>query len=464
MMKNRILAVVLVGVVSLLSTQAGAAARAPLTVAPYFTNSMVLQQGRPVPVWGTATAGSTITLSFQNPLTMQSLQTRTASTGKWRGDFTTPLAVTNLPGTLTVSDGTTTVRFTDVVVGDVWVLSGQSNINVMLKDCTGGTQAISESGAYPNIRLYLVPQTGSLTEQWKPSNATHTPTWSGVGFFFARAFHNLLLEHQLSTIPIGLIQVAKNGTPIADWTTSGGSNNGRLYLAKIKPLQPFAIRGVIWYQGEDDGSKESTALKYKEMLPALIDNWRTDWGQGEFPFNFVQLALISGRPTWAILRDAQVSTLDVRTTNTAMACLIDVPTVPPSDIHPKDKEPVGERLALAAIAQSYPHLNVVAAGPIRNKSQSFISDKSIVVKFEHADGGLTLDDGAVPSPFLIAGASGIYYPATATFSTAPDTVIVSNPASVPQPRSVRYCWDSYPLCNLFNGLGLPASPFQMTLP
>jgi len=215
---------------------------------------MVLQQGRPVPVWGTATAGSTITLSFQNPLTTHSLQTRAASTGKWRGDFTTPLAATKLPGTLTVSDGTTTVRFTDVVVGDVWVLSGQSNINVMLKDCVGGTQAISESGAYPNIRLYLVPQTGSLTEQWKPSNTTNTLTWSGVGFFFARAFHNLLLDHQLNTIPVGLIQVAKNGTPIADWTTSGGSNNGRLYLAKIKPLQPFAIRGLIWYQGEDDGS------------------------------------------------------------------------------------------------------------------------------------------------------------------------------------------------------------------
>jgi len=222
---------------------------------------------------------------------------------------------------------------------------------------------------------------------------------------------------------------------------------------------------VVWYQGEDDGSRESTALKYKEMLPALIDNWRTDWGQGEFPFNFVQLALISGRPTWAILRDAQVSTLDVRPTNTAMARIIDVPTLPPSDIHPKDKEPVGERLALAAIGQSYPHLNIVAPGPIRNKSLSFVSDKSIVVKFDHADGGLMLDAGDAPSPFLIAGANGIYYPATATFSPDdPDAVIVSNPISVPEPHSVRYCWDSYPLCNLFNAFGLPASPFQTTLP
>jgi sialate O-acetylesterase len=107
--------------------------------------------------------------------------------------------------------------------------------------------------------------------------------------------------------------VAKNGTPIADWTTYGGGNNGKLYKAKIKPLQPFAIRGVLWYQGEDDGSQESSALKYYEMLPGLIANWRADWGQGEFPFDYVQLALIAGRPTWAILRDAQVATLDVTT-------------------------------------------------------------------------------------------------------------------------------------------------------
>ncbi|MBI3795456.1 MAG: hypothetical protein HY268_00595 [Deltaproteobacteria bacterium] len=450
-MKKHVWLLLMLSLVFLLARDTGQAraARASLTVAPYFTNSMVLQQGRAVPVWGTATAGSTITVSFQNPLTSQAMKTTPAASGKWMLSLNA-LAASSLPGTLTVNEGSTSLRFTDVVVGDVWVLSGQSNINVMLKDCDGGALAIQTSGDYSNIRLYLVPQTGPLTEKWKPSNSTNTPTWSGVGFFFARAFHNLLLDHQLSTIPLGLIQVAKNGTPISDWTTYGGSNNGRLYTEKIKPLQPFAIRGVIWYQGEDDGSKESTALRYYDMLPGLIANWRADWGQGEFPFDYVQLALITNRPTWAILRDAQVSTLDV-TNKTAMACIIDVPTIPTSEIHPKDKEPVGERLALAALVQAHPELNnVVYSGPIRNVSQSVISGSAIVVKFDFPDAGLVTDDGLDPGPFMIAGADGIYYPATATISVPGDSVVVSNPSAVPNPTVVRYCWGSYPLCNLFN--------------
>jgi sialate O-acetylesterase len=200
------------------------------------------------------------------------------------------------------------------------------------------------------------------------------------------------------------------------------------------------------------------------MLPGLIANWRADWGREDFPFYYVQLALIAGRPTWAILRDAQVSTLDV-TSNTAMACIIDVPTIPTSEIHPKDKEPAGERLALAARALIYGETNLPYSGPIRDISKSFINGSKIVVGFNHTDGGLVTDDGSLPDPFMIAGADGIYYSATAQI--VGDTVEVSSPA-VLNPRAVRYCWGSYPLCNLFNnygnGYGLPASPFQLTLP
>ena len=141
-----------------------------------------------------------------------------------------------------------------------------------------------------------------------------------LAFFFARALHDLIvLGHGIHLFPpIGLIHVAKGGTPIADWTTYGAANNGKWYNELIKPLQPFAIRGVLWYQGEQDGILESSALEYYEMLPALIENWRADWGQGEFPFNYVQLPPIANYPAWPIIRDAQVSTLDV-TANTAMA-------------------------------------------------------------------------------------------------------------------------------------------------
>lgn len=437
-----------------------------LTVAPYLSSHMVLQRNTEVPVWGTATAGTEITVSFKGPPVV----TTTAATGRWMV-LLPPMDATPIPAaggllgdTMVISGGGASIAFTDVLVGEVWVLSGQSNINVKLKDCDDGLQAINTSADY-DIRLYLVPQTGPLTEKWEPSNLTNTPDWSGVGFFFARALYSEMVD----PVPIGLIQVAKNGTPIADWTTYGGSNNGKLYKAKIRPLQPFAIRGVIWYQGEDDGGQESSALKYYDMLPGLIANWRTDWGQGEFPFYYVQLALISGRPNWAIVRDAQVSTLD-ETDNTAMACIIDVPTIPASEIHPKDKEPVGYRLALAARALIHGETNLVYSGPIRDAGQSSKIGNTIFVRFNHIDGGLVTNDGLDPGPFMLADDNGVYYPATEV-EILGDTIMVSN-SSVPDPQSVRYCWGSYPSCNLFNdndnnpsnGYGLPASPFQLTFP
>jgi sialate O-acetylesterase len=266
----------------------------------------------------------------------------------------------------------------------------------------------------------------------------------------------------LKKVPIGIIQVAVNGTGISQWTTHNGSS-GRQYNTHIKPLQPFAIRGVLWYQGEDDGGKESTALKYYDMLPGLIANWRTDWKQGSFPFYYVQLAPINGRPNWAIVRDAQVATLTEL--NTAMACIIDVPTTPATDIHPKDKEPVGYRLALPARALIYGETDLVYSGPIRDPGTSFIQGSDIILGFKHKGSHLTTDDGALPGPFMIAGADGIYHEATAQIvgdSTDGYLVEVSIPSSVPDPESVRYCWGSYPQCNLINSSGLPASPFQLT--
>jgi sialate O-acetylesterase len=202
------------------------------------------------------------------------------------------------------------------------------------------------------------------------------------------------------------------------------------------------------------------------MLPGLIDNWRADWGQGQFPFYYVQLALISGRPTWAIIRDAQVSTLDVPNNNTAMACIIDVATMPASEIHPKDKEPVGERLALPARALLYGESGLVYSGPIRQLNPTKAGN-TVTIRFTHTEGGLMTDNSpSPPGPFLIAGGNGVYYPTTAQI--VGNTVEVSIPSGM-VPKSVRYCWGSYPDCNLFNGGvngngRLPASPFQLTVP
>jgi sialate O-acetylesterase len=457
-------------VIGLLMAAAGPADAGPipLKIAPYFTSRMVLQRDISVPVWGTAAPGTVITVSFQNASVDQSVSTTTAGNRQWLVRLS-PMSVSTASGKLVVRGGNSTITLTDVLIGDVWVLSGQSNMNVKLKEADGGLAAAAGSGSYPSIRLQFISMQGGPSK-WEASNPTNTRDWTAVGFFFARALHDLIvLDHGIDPVPIGLIHVAKGGTSIAEWTTYGGASNGKLYKDKIKPLQPFAIRGVLWYQGEQDGELESSALKYYEMLPALIENWRTDWGQGDFPFNYVQLPPIADHSAWPIIRDAQVSTLDV-TDNTAMACIIDIPTVPATELHPTNKEPVGERLALAALAQTYA-IDVVDSGPIRNAGQSAISGDTIVVKFDAIAGGLVTSDGAAPGPFVIAGADGIYYPANAAISPSGDAVIVSNQASVPNPASVRYCWDSYPVCNLFNdndgnasnGYGLPASPFQLTI-
>jgi sialate O-acetylesterase len=290
-------------------------------------------------------------------------------------------------GTLVVSGGGKTFTFTNVLVGEGWVLSGQSRINLPLWQCTGGADAVAGAGQYPNIRLYMTKLSGVGTSRtWLVSSPATSQYWSGVGFFFARA-----LQQQLpDPVPVGLIQVAKNGSPITDWSTFNG-NRGRFFVDNIIPIQPKAIRGVIWYQGET----EADPYAYYRMLPGLIGNWRADWKQGSFPFYIVQLAPISGRDYYAVIRDAQVSTINEANT-IEMACLIDIDTVPATEIHPSNKEPVGNRLALIARAKLYEESGPVSSGPIRDlaPSATYLSDSSIVVGFKHADGGLVTDDGA----------------------------------------------------------------------
>ncbi len=415
-----------------------------LTVSPYFGSHMVLQRDMFVPVFGTAALGTTVTVNFNG----QSKATTPLSTGKWRVDLD-PMPANDIGGTLEVSNGTSVKTFTDVVVGEVWVLSGQSNAWFPLWKCFGGTEAVKGSDSYPMIRMF---QGGSASSPWSVSSPTTSPNWSGVGYFLARD----LVDNMLETVPIGIYQLAVNGTGINQWVVGG-----RQYNSHIAPLQPMAIRGVLWYQGEDDASRTSSANAYYQNLPLLINGWRSAWGQGGFPFYIVQLALISGRPNYAIIRDAQVTTA-MTVANTWLACIIDIPTVPATDIHPTDKEPVGHRLALIARANLYGETEQVFYGPIRDPAATHINNNSVVVGFNYVDRGFFTIGGADPSPFTLAGPDGIYYPATMV-QVDGNTITVSS-SSVSNPKSVRYGWDSYPICNLFNGYDLPASPFQISFP
>jgi sialate O-acetylesterase len=424
-----------------LAAKAPSAPTGGLTVSPYFGNHMVLQRGMPVPVFGTGTPGATVMVVFNG----QSESKVVPSSGKWRVDLAA-MPATLIGDDLVITSGSTTITFTDVLVGEVWVLSGQSNAWFPLWKCDGGTAAINESGQYPMIRMF---QGGSESSPWSVSGPATSPNWSGVGYFFARD----LVENMVETVPIGIYQLAVNGTGINQWVVGG-----RQYNNLIAPLQPMAIRGVLWYQGEDDTGKTSLANAYYQNLPLLINGWRSAWGQGDFPFYIVQLALISGRPNYAIIRDAQVTTaMTVR--NTWLACIIDIPTIPATDIHPTNKEPVGHRLALIGRANLYGDTKLGYYGPIRDPASSYVANDSVVVGFKYVDGCFFNTGGADPSPFMVAGSDGVYYPATSV-QTAGNTITVSS-SSVSKPTSVRYGWDSYPICNLFNEFHLPASPFQI---
>jgi sialate O-acetylesterase len=411
-----------------------------LTVSPYFGSHMVLQRDMPVPVIGTATPGTTVTVEFNGKSKTEPVLT----SGKWKVVLD-PMGPTVSGDDLVITSGSNSIQLRDVLVGEVWVLAGQSNAWFPLWKCDGGTAAINGSGSYRMIRMF---QAGSASSPWNASSPETSPNWSGVGYFFARS----LAENMLEPVPIGIYQLAVNGTGINQWVVGG-----RQYNNYIAPLQPMAIRGVLWYQGEDDTGKTSLANAYYQNLPLLINGWRTAWGQGDFPFYVVQLALISGRPNYAIVRDAQVTTA-MTVPNTWLACIIDIPTIPATDIHPTNKEPVGHRLALIACANLYDEPELAYYGPIRDPATSYLDGNAVVVSFNHVDIGFFTTGGAHPSPFMVAGSDGVYYPATA--ETVGNTIIVTS-SSVSSPVSVRYGWDSYPICNLFNGYELPASPFQM---
>lgn len=247
-------------------------------------------------------------------------------------------------------------------------------------------------------------------------------------------------------VPIGLIEYTRGGSSIIHWY-----KDGVLYTSMVKPVQPYAIKGVIWYQGERNTIQTLEYYYYQQYFSDLIDQWRQDWGQGDFPFLYVQLPRFSGanrEPGWMVVRDAQLKTLDK--INTAMAITIDIDD---TGLHPQIKKPVGERLVLAARAAAY-NETIVSSGPVFDPNLSYIQDANVVIGFDHVAGGLTANgrlDG-----FEIAGSDRIFYPANAQIIG--DTVILSNPL-VAAPKAARYCWDKNPIASLFNSQGLPACPF-----
>lgn len=433
------------------------AARAEVKVHGLFSDQMVLQQGVKVPVWGTAADGEKVTVTFGE----QKVET-TAEKGKWRVDLA-PLK----PGpaaTLTIA-GTNRIELKEVLVGEVWICSGQSNMEWPVRQTADPDKYIAES-ENPNIRLYTVPRErdakprSDVRGQWQPCNPKTTPNFSAVAYHFARH-----LQPKIK-VPIGLISTNVGGTAAEEWTckelleadpilqpTLRNKNSTTLYNAMIHPLAPFAIRGAIWYQGESNAGR---AEQYATLFPTMIKNWRTLWGQGDFPFLFVQLApwkMIVSEPCdsdWAELREAQWQTTK-SCPHTAMAVITDVGDE--KDIHPKQKDPVGQRLALAAQSLAYGQ-TVVFNGPEYEKLA--VDGNKAVVHFKHAAGGLKVKGDAVTG-FAICGDDKKFYNAQAKIDGS--TVVVTC-EQVAKPVAVRFGWADFPVVNLFNQEGLPATPFR----
>jgi sialate O-acetylesterase len=438
----------------LLSLFSTAAANVALN--PPFSDHMVLQRRMGVPVWGTASAGEAVTVAFRG----QSKAATAGADGKWK----VALDATEAGGPFTLSvTGKNTVTLQDVMVGEVWLAGGQSNMAFNMKTIGGPNVDSAAVANQPNLRL-MYAQSGG---KWNVCTPAVALEFAATAFYYGR-----YLQQQLN-VPVGIMCSAIGGTEIERWLDpesiaadpliAKDTAAGLLYNKWITPLAGYAIRGAIWYQGEYNARTTFpehpawVVANYRNRFKALIGGWRKAWGQGEFLFHYVQLPNINGAQTnpgepspWAELREAQ--RLSLTNPGTAMAVTIDIGMA--DNLHPYNKWDVGRRLVLAARAKAYGETNVVFAGPMYKSMR--IEGKTIKLVFRDAE-GLTTKNGAKPAGFSIAGADDKWSWADAVIRK--DTVIVSS-ATIASPTKVRYGWGQNPPCNLYNAAGLPASPFQ----
>lgn len=428
---------------------------------------MVLQKGAPVPIWGHGDNGERITVLFHGQVVSAVI-----ADGKWTVCLQ-PLPYVTIPENLVVVSGKDTLIVRNVLVGEVWLCSGQSNMERQLgprppQPLIVNWEQERDSANYPTIREFYVPPKYSASEvsdvnsRWRVCSPEAVSEFSAVGYFFAR---NLT---RATGVPVGIIFSAFGGTPAEDWISrnvlfadpqfaelianygkaSGWRPDGQvmngLYNGMVYPLIPYAIKGVCWYQGESNNDRPG---QYASILQTLIRNWRQDFNQGDFPFLIVQIA--PHREMTPELREAQ-RLVTQRVHNTALIVTTDCGDA--QDIHPPFKQPVGERLALAAQALAYGK-KIEYSGPVFKKLK--IKGKKTQVYFTHAE-GLTSKGGPLRG-FEIAGADGNFFPANATVHG--NSVIVSSP-SVQSPATVRFGWMNVPDVNLYNNAHLPASPFR----
>jgi len=462
-------------------------ARAEVRLPAIFSDHAVLQRDAKVPVWGWADPGEQVAVVIAG----QTHTTTADENGKWRVTLE-PLSAGESPLKLVVEGKASRIERNDLLVGEVWLCSGQSNMEWPVAASWNGDLDIA-AAKRPNIRLVTVTGLGSQTPvddfdgQWHVCSPENVGGFSAVGYFFGRELQDHL------DVPIGLIDNSWGGSAcdawirrdrlegnplyaaqLANWDKLaaefdvekarregkpnplvGQHRPANLYHARLGPIMGYALRGAIWYQGESNAGR---AYQYREMFPLMIQSWREDWDQGDYPFYWVQLADFMdqkpepGDSAWAELREAQTMTLD-RLPNTGQAVIIDIGEA--ADIHPRNKLEVAKRLARWALARDYGR-DVVCQSP---RYESHERDgNAIVLKFKDVGEGLRTVDAREVQGFAIAREDHQWVWAEAKI-TAPDTVTVSS-KEVAEPVAVRYAWADNPVCNLYNKAGLPVTPFR----
>lgn len=495
---------------------------------PLFSDGAVLQRNQSIPIWGTARDGEKVTVELGG----QKAST-VAANGLWRVDLK-PLDVGG-PFTLKLT-GDNSVTVNNILVGEVWICSGQSNMEWRFNKASNAAEE-GPKADYPKIRMYTVAKKVSMTplteapSKWVECSPETVGEFSAVGYFFARDLYQKL------GIPMGMIHTSWGGTSAQVWTSVEGlnkdsklktyanaaneslatypaameaypaklaefqtaknqwdetvgkphqvalkawteeaakakeagqplppkpqpaskapappnnpegssKNEANLFNAMINPLIPYAIKGAIWYQGESNANQ---SLLYQTLFPALIADWRSRWNQGDFPFLYVQIAPFNGQPPE--IREAQFLTLS-KSPNTAMAVTTDVGDA--KDIHPTRKEPVGQRLALAARALAYGE-KIEYSGPLYQSMK--VKENEAILSFTHTGSGLVAKDGELKG-FTLAGPDRKFVPAIAKIDGLKIRVTA---AGIADPKAVRYGWENVPDVNFFNQEGLPASPFR----
>ncbi|HUR45241.1 MAG TPA: sialate O-acetylesterase [Candidatus Saccharimonadales bacterium] len=485
-------------------------ARADVRLPHVFASDMVLQRDMPLRVWGWAAPKEKVVVEIG-----KSRQSVTANAdGQWMAKL--PEMSAGGPYELTVR-GHNTIKLTGILIGEVWIASGQSNMEMGIGMCTDGKKEIAAAD-HPQIRLFLVPKKTSglpvsdVEAKWQVCSPS-TIGQGGWGGFSAAAYYFGREIHKSLNVPVGLIATSWGGTRIEPWTPptgfagvpalktisekieqansdyyksyvaaldeiekgvrsarqayeagkplpalptvkhslDGNAEPTGLYNAMIHPLVPFAMRGAIWYQGE---SNNGEGMLYYEKMKALIGGWRQVWKSGDFPFIFVQIApyKYGGAPTQLPgIWNAQLASLAIP--NTGMAVTTDITTL--NDIHPPNKQEVGRRLALWALAKTYGKKDIVYSGPLYKKSKA--REDKIAVSFEQTGSGLATRDGKDVTSFEVSGEDGAFVPAQAKIQ-GNEVLVWAD--SVSKPKHVRFAWDQLAQPNLMNKEQLPASPFS----